>query len=142
MTIMNMINVHKEESNTSLKGINENLNKKWKEIKRKTVQYLKVETESGKRIQTEETLEIKNLKILTGATEISFSNQTQEMEESLGHWKHNKRHGYFSQNISNIKNSITKHPGNIGHYENPKSNSNRNRGWGRNTDERHRKYVQ
>lgn len=69
MAIMNMIDVHKMESNTSLKGINENSNKKLKERKRKRVQYLKVKIESGKRTQTEETLEIKILKILTGATE-------------------------------------------------------------------------
>lgn len=69
MAIMNMIDVHKMESNTSLKGINENSNKKLKERKRKRVQYLKVKIDSGKRTQTEETLEIKILKILTGATE-------------------------------------------------------------------------
>lgn len=69
MAIMNMIDVHKMESNTSLKEINENSNKKLKERKRKRVQYLKVKIESGKRSQTEETLEIKILKILTGATE-------------------------------------------------------------------------
>lgn len=54
-----------------------------KEKEKKTVQYLKVETESGKRIQTEETLEIKILRILTEATEVSFSNQTQELEERV-----------------------------------------------------------
>lgn len=57
---MKMIEVFKEEMNKSLKEIQENTNKQFKEMN-KTVQDLKMEMEAIKKIETEGILEMKNL---------------------------------------------------------------------------------
>ena len=49
----------------------------------RTVQDLKMEIESKKKIQTDGILEMKNLGIGTGTTEACFTNRTQEMKERI-----------------------------------------------------------
>lgn len=64
----------KEEMKKCLKDIQEVTNKEWNG-RDKTVQNLKVETESIKETQTEENLQIKTLKFGTGTTEPSHTNR-------------------------------------------------------------------
>lgn len=75
-----MIEVLKEELTKSFKEIYENTNKPWKKMN-KTVQDLKVEIESIKKIQTKVNVEIKN----SGTSEASLTNRIQLMEERIRH---------------------------------------------------------
>ena len=72
-----MIDGIKEEMNKSLRGIWENRNKQWNGID-KTIEGLKIGIESVKKTQTEQILEIKNLRIQTRTTESGFTIKRQD----------------------------------------------------------------
>lgn len=74
---MNMIEALKEGMNKFLKTHKKSLKKK-----KKTVQYLKMEIESIKKIQTEGSLKMKSLGIQTRTTEASVTDRIQHTEES------------------------------------------------------------
>ena len=81
-SLIKMIEVFKEETNKSLKEIQESTIKHEKEIN-KTVQDLKMKIEAIKKIQTEGTVDMKNLGKRTEKLYISTTNKTQEMEERI-----------------------------------------------------------
>jgi hypothetical protein len=68
--------------NKSLKQIQENTNKPWKEMK-KTVQVLKVERESIQKTQNDGVLGMRKLGVRIGTPEASFTNT--EHSGKLGH---------------------------------------------------------
>lgn len=74
---MNMIEALKEGMNKFLKTHKKSLKKK-----KKTIQYLKMEIGSIKKIQTEGSLKMKSLGIQTRTTEASVTDRTQHSEES------------------------------------------------------------
>ena len=97
----------------------------------KTVQDLKVETESIRKAQTEGNLERKDLGIQTGTSGASLTplqQNTRDSRENLKHWWHDRINGYLGQkNIKYLKTHSKKHPGIWGHHEKTKPNNNRNK---------------
>ena len=72
----------KEETQKSLKELQENTNKQVKELS-KTIQDLKSEVETTKKSQRETTLEIENLEKKSGTIDANINNRIQEMEERI-----------------------------------------------------------
>lgn len=70
---MNMIEILKEEMNKVFKEIHGYTNRQWKEMS-KTLQDLKVETDSTRKTQSEAKVERKNLGTPTGNSAASFIN--------------------------------------------------------------------
>lgn len=64
---------------------------------KKTVQDVKVKTESLKKTQTKERLEMKGLESQTKPSEINLTHRVQEVEDSLRPPKQGKRNGYLGQ---------------------------------------------
>jgi predicted nucleic acid-binding Zn-ribbon protein len=79
---MMMMEDYKKDINNSLKGIQENTFKQVKELN-KTIQYLKMEVETIKKSQRDNTLEIENLEKKSGAIDASIRNRIQEIEERI-----------------------------------------------------------
>jgi CRISPR/Cas system CSM-associated protein Csm4 (group 5 of RAMP superfamily) len=78
---MKKIKTFNEEINKSLKGIQKNTIKQVKEVN-KTVQDLKREIETIKKIQTERIMEMENLGKRRGTTDVS-STETGDRRENL-----------------------------------------------------------
>jgi hypothetical protein len=72
----------KEETQKSLKELKENTTKQVMELN-KTIQDLKMEVETIKKIQRETTLEIEILGRKSGTKDVSISSTIQEMEQRL-----------------------------------------------------------
>jgi uncharacterized protein YukE len=70
----------KEETQKSFKELQENTIKQAKEIN-KTIQDLKMKTETIKKSQRETTLELENLGKRSGVIDASITNRVQEIEE-------------------------------------------------------------
>jgi prefoldin subunit 5 len=76
------VEVFKEETQNSLKELQENTTKLVMELN-KTIQYLKMEVETIKKIQRETTLEIEILGKKSGTIDASMTNRIQKMEERI-----------------------------------------------------------
>jgi DNA repair exonuclease SbcCD ATPase subunit len=95
----------------------------------KTIQNLKMEVETIKKPQRVTTLEIEILGKKSGATDASFTNTTQEMEEKISGAEDS------IENMEKInqrkckmqKDPNSKHPGNSGHNEKTKRKDDRYR---------------
>ena len=72
----------KEETQKSLKELQENTNKQVKELSQ-NFQDLKTEVETTKKSQRETTMEIENLGKKSGAIDLNINNRIQEMEERI-----------------------------------------------------------
>jgi chromosome segregation ATPase len=79
---MMMLEDYKKDINNSLKEKQENTFKQVKELN-KTIQDLKMEVETVKKLQRERTLEIENLRKKSGAIDVSITNRIQEIEERI-----------------------------------------------------------
>jgi hypothetical protein len=95
----------------------------------KTIQDLKMDVETTKKIQRETTLEIEILEKKLGAIDASIINRIQEMEErisgaenSIKKHRHNNQRKCKRQKYTNLK-----HPGNPGHNEKNKPKDKRYR---------------
>lgn len=86
-----MIEDFKEETNKSLKDIQENIIKQVKEIN-KTVQDLKAAVEAIKKIQTEGTLEWKNLEKRTGKTDTNIINTIGTIRQNFKCRRYNRKY--------------------------------------------------
>jgi RNA processing factor Prp31 len=73
---------YKKDINNSLKEIQENASKQVKELN-KTIQDVKTDVETIKKLQRETILEIENLRKKSGAIDASITNRIQEMEERI-----------------------------------------------------------
>jgi chromosome segregation ATPase len=76
------LEAHKEETQKSLKKLQENTTKQEKEMN-KTIQDLKMEIETIKKLQRETTLELENLEKRSGVIDASITNRIQEIEERI-----------------------------------------------------------
>jgi chromosome segregation ATPase len=76
------VEVLKEETHKSLRGIQGNTTKQVKELK-KIIQDLKMEIETVKKSQRETTQEIENLRKILGVIDASITNRIQETEERI-----------------------------------------------------------
>ena len=72
----------KEETQKSLKELEENTNKQMTELS-KNFQDIKTEVETTKKTQRETTLEIKNLGKKSGDIDANIKNRIQEIEERI-----------------------------------------------------------
>ena len=79
---MKLIESFKEDSNNSLKEIQENTDKQVKGLNN-VIQDLKVEVETIKKTQMETNLEMENLRKRSGITDLSITNRIQEIDERI-----------------------------------------------------------
>jgi DNA repair exonuclease SbcCD ATPase subunit len=82
LLLMMMMEDFKKEINISFKEIQENTSSQVKELN-KTIQDLKMEVETIKKSQRENTLKIENLEKKSGAKDASITNRIQETEERI-----------------------------------------------------------
>ena len=80
----------KRDINNSLKELQENATKQVKELN-KTIQNLKMETETITKSQRETTLEIENLGKRSGVIDASITNRIQKIEERISGIEDNHR---------------------------------------------------
>ena len=87
----------------------------------KTVQDLKMEIESIKKTQSEGNLEMKNLDLRQETKEVSLTNRIQAKGERISGMEDTlKETDTLLKKMLNLKErkkSVTRHPGNLGHYE-------------------------
>jgi hypothetical protein len=95
----------------------------------KTVQYLKREVETIKKVQSETTLEIEILGNKSGTIAVNISNRIQEMEERVSGAEYSIENmgTTIKENAKCKKDPNSKHPGKPGHNEKTKPTDNRSR---------------
>jgi predicted RNase H-like nuclease (RuvC/YqgF family) len=79
---MKLIESFKEDSNNSLKEIQENTDKQVKGLNN-VIQDLKVEVETIKKTQMETNLEMENLRKRSGITDLSITNRIQAIDSRI-----------------------------------------------------------
>ena len=115
----------KEETQKSLKELQENTTKHVKELN-KAIEDLKMETETRKKSQRDTTLEIENLGKRSGIIHASITNRTQETEERIS-GAEDTIESTDTQSKKMQKFTNAKHPRNPGHNKKTKSKENRYR---------------
>jgi hypothetical protein len=118
--------VIKEETQKSLIELQETTNKRVKELN-KTIQDLKMEVETIKKLQRKTKLEIPILGEKSGSIDVSISTRIQEMEERISGAENTTKKTLTQQLKKMQKAHSPKHPGNPGHNEKSKSKNNRYR---------------
>ena len=118
----------KEETQQSLKELQENTNNQVKELS-KNIQDLKSEAETTKKSQRETILEIENLGKKSGAIDANINNRIlRDRRKNLRCQRYHRNHEINSQRKCKMQKACNpKHPGNRGHIEKAKPKDYRHR---------------